>query len=160
LLKANVNINQIEKKVTLLNMALSNKIAEGYLKLFSPNNSGDFRVVSKSKKVERIKLNVLDNFTSKISRNNSLIFMDAQGHEPEIFLGGKKTLKKKIPMIFELMPSIIKKLNPEGLYNSIKHYKNLTDLRENKILKMNKTNFLKIYYLYEKNKSYTDIMVF
>jgi hypothetical protein len=33
-------------------------------------------------------------------------------------------------------------------------------LRENKILKMNKTNFLKIYYLYEKNKSYTDIMVF
>ena len=141
-------------------MALSNKIAEGYLKLFSPNNSGDFRVVSKSKKVERIKLNVLDNFTSKISRNNSLIFMDAQGHEPEIFLGGKKTLKKKIPMIFELMPSIIKKQNPEGLYNSIKHYKNLTDLRENKILKMNKTNFLKIYYLYEKNKSYTDIMVF
>lgn len=160
LLKANVNINQIEKKVTLLNMALSNKIAEGYLKLFTPNNSGDFRVVSKSKKVERIKLNVLDNFTSKISRNNSLIFMDAQGHEPEIFLGGKKTLKKKIPMIFELMPSIIKKQNPEGLYNSIKHYKNLTDLRENRILKMNKTNFLKIYYLYEKNKSYTDIMVF
>jgi FkbM family methyltransferase len=160
LLKANVNINQIEKKVTLLNMALSNKIAEGYLKLCTPNNSGDFRVVSKSKKVERIKLNVLDNFTSKISRNNSLIFMDAQGHEPEIFLGGKKTLKKKIPMIFELMPSIIKKQNPEGLYNSIKHYKNLTDLRENRILKMNKTNFLKIYYLYEKNKSYTDIMVF
>ena len=160
LLKANVNINQIEKKVTLLNMALSNKIAEGYLKLFSPNNSGDFRVVSKSKKVERIKLNVLDNFTSKISRNNSLIFMDAQGHEPEIFLGGKKTLKKKIPMIFELMPSIIKKRNPEGLYNSIKHYKNLTDLRENRIFKMSKINFFKIYGRYEKNKSYTDVMVF
>jgi len=160
LLTANVNINQIEKKVTLFNLALSDKVTKGYLKLFDPNNSGDFRVVKKAKNVEKIDLDILDNFTSKINKNNSLIFMDAQGHEPEIFVGGRKTLKKKIPMIFELQPSIIKKRNPEGLYDSIKHYKNLTDLRENKIFKMNKINFFKIYDCYEKSKSYTDVMVF
>ena len=160
LLTANVNINQIEKKVTLFNLGLSDKVTKGYLKLFNPNNSGDFRVVKKTKNVEKIQLNILDNFTSKINKNNSLIFMDAQGHEPEIFIGGRKTLKKKIPMIFELMPSIIKKRNPEGLYDSIKHYKNLTDLRENRIFKMSKINFFKIYGRYEKNKSYTDVMVF
>jgi len=161
LLNANVNINQIEKKVTLLNMALSDKIAKGYLHLFDPNNTGDFRVVKKAKNVEEIKLNILDNFTSKINKNNSLIFMDAQGHEPEIFLGAKKTLKKKIPMIFELMPSILKKKNAEELYKSILHYQNLTDLKGNKVFKMSKVNFLKIYHRYEKNKSsYTDVMVF
>jgi hypothetical protein len=142
-------------------MALSDKIAKGYLKLINPNNTGDYRVVKKTKNTEEIKLNILDNFTSKINKNNSLIFMDAQGHEPEIFLGAKKTLKKKIPMIFELMPSILKKKNPEGLYKSIKHYQNLTDLKENKVFKMSRVNFLKIYHRYEKNKSsYTDVMVF
>ena len=75
-------------------MALSDKIAKGYLKLINPNNTGDYRVVKKTKNTEEIKLNILDNFTSKINKNNSLIFMDAQGHEPEIFLGAKKTLKK------------------------------------------------------------------
>ena len=160
LLTANININQMEKKVTLFNLALSDKIKKGYLKLSSPNNSGDFRVVKEAKSAEKIKLNILDNFTSQVNKNNSLIFMDAQGHESEIFLGGKKTLKKKIPIIFELQPDLIKKRIPEVLYNSIQHYNNLADLRTNKILTMNKINFFKIFDHYERNKSYTDVMVF
>ena len=160
LLTANININKIEKKVTLFNIALGDKVSKGYLKLFHPNNSGDFRVVKKSRNTERIEINILDNFTSKINKKNSLLFMDAQGHEPEIFLGGKKTLKKMIPIIFELMPIIMKKNNPNVLYNLIKHYKNLTDLRENEVLKMNKINFFKLYHKYEKNRSYTDVMVY
>lgn len=160
LLTINININKIEKKVTLFNIALGNKVSKGYLKLFYSNNSGDFRVVKKSRNTERIEINILDNFTSKINKKNSLIFIDAQGHEPEIFLGGKKTLKKMIPIIFELMPIIMKKNNPNVLYDLIKHYKNLTDLRENKVLKMNKINFFKLYHKYEKNRSYTDVMMF
>ena len=59
------------------------------------------------KGTEKIKLNILDNYTSKINKKNSIILIDAQGHEPEIFLGAKKTLKKKVPLIFELMPNLI-----------------------------------------------------
>ena len=94
LLKANININKIEKKVTLFNFGLSKKIYNGYLKK-NPNDSGDSRVVKLKKGTEKIKLNILDNFTSKINKKNSIILIDAQGHEPEIFLGAKKTLKKK-----------------------------------------------------------------
>jgi len=94
LLKANININKIEKKVTLFNFGLSKKIYNSYLKK-NPNDSGDSRVVKLKKGTEKIKLNILDNFTSKINKKNSIILIDAQGHEPEIFLGAKKTLKKK-----------------------------------------------------------------
>lgn len=160
LLTANININKLEKKVTLFNIALGDKKTKGYLKLFHPNNSGDYRVVNKARNTESIEINILDNFTSKINNKNSLIFMDAQGHEPEIFFGGKKTLKKTIPIIFELMPVIMKKQNPILLYNFIKHYKYLTDLREKKVRQMNKINFLNIYRKYEINGTYTDVMIF
>ena len=159
LLKANININKIEKKVTLFNFGLSKKIYNGYLKN-NPNNSGDLRVVRLKKGAEKIKLNILDNFTSKINNKNSIILIDAQGHEPEIFLGAKKTLKKKVPLIFELMPNLINENQLKIIFNAILHYKKLIDLKEEKIMELNKTNFYKIYQHYLKNKFYTDLMIF
>ena len=159
LLKANININKIEKKVTLFNFGLSKKIYNGYLKK-NPNDSGDNRVVKLKKGREKIKLNILDNFTSKINKKNSIILIDAQGHEPEIFLGAKKTLKKKVPLIFELMPNLINENQLKIIFNAILHYKKLIDLKEEKIMELNKTNFYKIYQHYLKNKFYTDLMIF
>lgn len=159
LLKANININKIEKKVTLFNFGLSKKIYNGYLKK-NPNDSGDNRVVKLKKGTEKIKLNILDNFTSKINKKNSIILIDAQGHEPEIFLGAKKTLKKKVPLIFELMPNLINENQLKIIFNAILHYKKLIDLKEEKIMELNKTNFYKIYQHYLKNKFYTDLMIF
>ena len=78
---------------------------------FEKNNSGDYRL-TKKRTGEQVRLDLLDNFTKKMNKKNSLIFVDAQGHEPEIFIGGKKTLKKKIPIVFELMPSIMNIKNP------------------------------------------------
>lgn len=159
LLKANININKIEKKVTLFNFGLSKKIYNGYLKN-NLNNSGDHRVVKLKKGAEKIKLNILDNFTTKINKENSIILIDAQGHEPEIFLGAKKTLKKKVPLIFELMPNLINENQLKIIFNAILHYKKLIDLKEKKIMELNKINFYKIYQHYLKNKFYTDLMIF
>ena len=159
LLKANININKIEKKVALFNFGLSKKVYNGYLKN-NPNNSGDHRVVKLKKGTEKIKLNILDNFTSKINKKNSIILIDAQGHEPEVFLGAKKTLKKKVPLIFELMPNLINENQLKIIFNAILHYKKLIDLKEEKIMELNKTNFYKIYQHYLKNKFYTDLMIF
>ena len=159
LLKANININKIEKKVTLFNFGLSKKIYNGYLKN-NPNNSGDLRVVRLKKGTEKIKLNILDNFTSKINKKNSIILIDAQGHEPEIFLGAKKTLKKNVPLIFEFIPNLINENQLKIIFNAILHYKKLIDLKEEKIMELNKTNFYKIYQHYLKNKFYTDLMIF
>ena len=33
--------------------------------------------------------------------------MDAQGHEPLIFMGSKNTLNKKIPIVFEFAPFLM-----------------------------------------------------
>ena len=158
LLTANINLNKIEKKGTLYNLALSRRISKSYLKKFDLNNSGDYRLTKKNG--EQVQLNKLDNFTNKMNKKNSLIFIDAQGHEPEIFIGGKKTLKKKIPIVFEFMPSIMNLKNPNILFNLIKHYNYLTDLRDNKLSKMNLKSFLNIYNKYIKRGSYTDLLIF
>ena len=161
LLVANLHINKIEDKVKLFNLALSNNVSSGYLKKFHPNNSGYFRVVKKDKNTEKIKLDILDNFTSEINKKNSLILVDAEGHEPEIFLGGKKTLRKKIPIIFELSPMQMQLNKKKILYKSFKHYNCLIDLRRNsRTQEMNEKNFYQIYENLLKIKSYTDILIF
>jgi FkbM family methyltransferase len=159
LLTANININKIEKNGVLFNLALSKKISKGYLKKFDSNNSGDYRLVKKDNKSEQVKLNILDNFCNNVTRKNSLICIDAQGHEFEIFRGGKKTLKKKIPIIFEFTPLMLVEKNPKILFNLIKHYEYIIDLRENIILKTNLDNFIEIFNKYKKHKSYTDLMI-
>lgn len=159
LLTANINLNKIEKKGEIYNLALSRRTSKGYLMKFEKNNSGDYRL-TKKRTGEQVRLDLLDNFTKKMNKKNSLIFVDAQGHEPEIFIGGKKTLKKKIPIVFELMPSIMNIKNPNILFNLISHYDHLTDLRGDELSKMNLKNFLKIYNRYIKNGSYTDLLIF
>lgn len=160
LLMANIYINKLDKKVRAYHLALSNKISTGYLKLFHPTNTADYRIVSKTKNAEKIKMEILDNYTSKMTKKNSLIFIDAQGHESKIFLGGKKTLNKKIPIIFELDPFLMKEENQLTLFNSIKHYSKIVDLENSKIKKMSKEVFFQILNKYLKNKSYTDVLVF
>ncbi len=159
LLNANINLNKIEKKGATYNSALSNKIARGYLKKFDKLNSGDYRL-TKKKSGEIVQLNILDNFINNINQKNALIYIDAQGHEPQIFLGGKKMLNKKVPIIFEFSPTLMTIKRPEILLKSIKHYKHLTDLKKNKVLPMNEKNFLKIYSEYKKSGTHTDLMVF
>ena len=126
---------------------------------FEKNNSGDYRL-TKKRTGEQVRLDLLDNFTKKMNKKNTLIFVDAQGHEPEIFIGGRKTLKKKIPIVFELMPTIMNIKNPNILFNLISHYDHLTDLRGDELSKMNLKNFLKIYNRLIKNGSYTDLLIF
>ena len=159
LLTANINLNKIEKKGEIYNLALSRRISKSYLMKFEKNNSGDYRL-TKKRTGEQVRLDLLDNFTKKMNKKNALIFVDAQGHEPEIFIGGRKTLKKKIPIVFELMPSIMNIKNPNILFNLISHYDHLTDLRGDELSKMNLKNFLKIYNRYIKNGSYTDLLIF
>ena len=109
LLKANIFLNEIDDRVQVYNLALSNKKANLHLGMFN-NNTADYRLLkNKQKNTEIIKSDILDNYTHNLNKNNSLVFMDAQGHEPEIFMGAKKTIRKKIPFVFEFGPSALKK---------------------------------------------------
>ena len=47
----------------------------------------------------------LQPFTSAaLDKNNTLVWIDTQGHEPDVFKGAKKLLKSKIPFVSEFWP--------------------------------------------------------
>ncbi len=160
LLKTNIFLNGLEEKIEPHNVALSNKKKKLFIKQFGPN-SGDCRIIFKnSKNTQEINCHVLDQYTKKLNKNNSIIFMYAQGHEPEIFLGAKKTIKKRIPIITEFMPSLFNNKWIQKMSYLIRNYKYFYDLKKNE----NKKNFtakelenLKNEYIV--NKDYTDILI-
>ena len=96
LLKANIFLNEIDDRVQAYNLAISNKKANLYLAIKRGNIGGNYISKNKQKNTEIVKSDILDNYTYNLNKNNSLIFIDAEGHEPNIFLGAKKTIKKKI----------------------------------------------------------------
>ena len=144
LLMANIFINELEDKIKAYHLALSDKKA--LLKLvFNKGNLGDNRILKKNNnqinlKFEKVKSDKLDNFTSKLNKNNTLIFMDVQGHESYVLKGGEKTIKKQIPIVLEFAPYLLEKnwiKNFNLLFNNYKYFYNL---HNNKRKKLNKEN--------------------
>ena len=145
LLAVNVYINNLGDRAQIFNLAISNKKSKTYIKKFQ--NTGDYRVVnSKNKNLELIKCDILDNYTKKLNKKNSLIFMDTQGHEPLVFLGSKKTLNKKIPIVFEFAPFLMDNNWIKGFHLIFKNYKYFYDLHNSsKRKKLNKEEIIRLY---------------
>ncbi len=160
LLASNIFLNGLGEKVKLYNLALSNKKTKLKMKKFT--NSGDQRVVKKKhKNGEIVNSDILDNYTKGLNKKNTLIFMDVQGHEPYVFMGSKKTIKKKIPIVFEFSPGLleIKWINNFKLL--FKNYKYFYDLRyKNKKIKFNNKNLINLFNeLNFKKIEYTDLLI-
>ena len=159
LLKANIFLNEVDSKVQVYNLALSNKKDILYLGMFD-NNTGDYRILkNKQKNAETVKSDILDNYTYNLNKNNSLVFMDVQGHEPEVFMGAKKTIRKKIPFIFEFTPSLMNKDWLKKISILFKYYNFFYDLKANKKKRFNAIEIKKLYNYYFINKNYTDILI-
>tara|TARA_A100001011_G_scaffold376903_1_gene440003 strand:+ start:419 stop:1303 length:885 start_codon:yes stop_codon:yes gene_type:complete len=161
LLSANIFINNIADRTKLFNIALSKN--KSYVKIKKFQNSGDYRVVkSKQNNLELVKCDILDNYTNKLNKKNSLIFMDAQGHEPFIFLGSKKTFRKKIPVVFEFAPFLMNKNWIKSFDQIFKHYKYFYDLQTPlKKEKLTKQEVIKLYNRLSsyKDDAYTDLLI-
>jgi len=143
LLQSNIFLNQVDDKIKAYNLAISNKKTNLYLAIKSGNVGGNYISKNKQKNTEIVKSDILDNYTHNLNKNNSLIFMDAEGHEPDIFLGAKKTLKKKIPIVFEFYPNLLDKNWIKKFDLVFKNYKFFYDLRgKNKKEKFNKKNLI------------------
>ena len=165
ILKANIYLNKLENKMQSNNIALSSRKGEK-LRLFKhESNRGDNRILNKKnylkRKTQIVNTDILDNYTKKLNRNNSLIWMDTQGHEFFIIQGAKKTLKKRIPLVMEFQPDLmpknwIKKSN--NLFKNYKYFYNLSDIGKNK-QKLNIETIKKLYKEIEKNKTFTDLLL-
>ncbi len=159
LLKANVLLNEIDGRTQVYNLALSNKKANLHLGMFS-NNTGNYRIFkNKQKNTEIVKSDILDNYTYNLNKNNSLVFMDTEGHEPDIFMGAKKTIRKKIPFVFEFGPSMLKKGWLKKISILFKYYNFFHDLKTNKKKRFNTIEIKKLYNHYLKNNNSTDILI-
>ena len=160
LLASNIYLNSLEDKSKLFNLAISNKKNKLKIKKFS--NSGDYRVVNKNQKnAEIVKSDILDNYTNNLNKNNTLIFMDVQGHEPMVFLGARKTIRKKIPIVFEFSPNLLKKNWINGFGLLLKNYKYFYNLSDPvKKFKFNRKRLIGLFNnLKLKKCDYTDLLI-
>ena len=160
LLTSNIFLNGLGKQTILYNLALSNKKTKLKMKKFT--NSGDQRVVKKNhKNAVIVRGDILDNYTKGLNKKNSLVFMDVQGHEPNVFMGSKKTIKKKIPFVFEFSPSLLEKKWIRNFKLLFKHYKYFYDLRyKNKKIKFNNKNLINLFNeMNFKKIEYTDLLI-
>ena len=160
LLETNINLNFLEDRIEAYNLALSSKKRKLFIKQFDVN-SGDCRILNKKqKKSQIINCEKLDNFTAKFRKKNSLIFMYAQGHEPEIFLGARKTIQRKIPIITQFIPSLFNDAWLKKLSFLFTHYNYFYDLKKNEKKKLFKPQeIIKLHSEYIANNNYTDILI-
>jgi len=160
ILKANIFINEIDDRVQVYNLAISNKKANLHLGTTRGNTGLNRILKNKPKNTEIVKCDILDNYTDNLNKNNSLIFIDAEGHEPNIFLGAKKTIKKKIPIVFEFLPSGFDKNWIKNFDLAFKNYKFFYNLRDrNRKEKFNAIEIKKLYNHHLKNNNFTDILI-
>ena len=161
LLKANIFLNEIDDRVQAYNLAISNKKANLHLGTTKVNTDGNRILRNKQKNTEIVKSDILDNYTYNLNKNNSLIFIDAEGHETNIFLGAKKTIKKKIPIVFEFYPSLLDKSWIKNYDLVFKNYRFFYNLHgKNRKEKFNKENLIALFNkVNSMEKKYTDLMI-
>ena len=123
------------------------------------NSGSNYIVKNKQKNTEKVKSDILDNYTYNLNKNNSLIFMDVESHEYNIFLGAKKTIKKKIPFIFEFAPYLFKKDWLKKISVLYKYYNFFYDIKTSKMKKFNAIQMKKLYNHYLPGNGFTNILV-
>ena len=163
LLKVNILINNLENKVKLYDLALTNKKTKKTLKSDLKLNRGDNRLINEKKigkNFFEVKTDLLDNFTLKYNKDNCLIKIDVQGEESIILFSSQKTLSKKIPIIIEFEPYNLKKNWKKYFVYIFKYYKYFYDLKsaENKKKTNTPDNLEDLCQNYLNKKSFTDIL--
>ncbi len=130
LLQHNIRQNGLEDKVLCLPFAASDKSGKIQFEI-SDANFGDHRVRSNlfannspelyqesSRRIIEVESNQLDRIIEKLPesfiKEISIIWIDVQGYEGYVFLGGKHLLAKGIPVIAEIWPYGMKRAGMDG----------------------------------------------
>lgn len=97
ILKKNIEINQLNDKVKIFNIGLSNQKINGSILEYHRDNIGETRIKQDSN--GNLMLDRLDNITFE---DNTIDFIkiDVEGHELEVLQGARETLLKYRPVVF------------------------------------------------------------
>ncbi len=97
ILKKNVELNNLNDKIKIFNIGLSDKKTNGSISFYNHNNIGSTRI--KQNTDGNLLLNKLDNI--KIEENTvDFVKIDVERHELEVLQGARETLIKYKPAIF------------------------------------------------------------
>jgi len=169
ILMSNIYLNNLEDKVESHNLALTDEENSSLLlKIYNKGNSGKHKVLkdSKNKKfnneeVQKTRGETLDKIAPNITREDSLIWIDAEGYEGIILKGASSSISKKIPIVVEFDPEMI---NDYDSLNHFKllfpHYSTFYDLSQ-KIpspIELNESDLKKIYNSLLSEKKHTDLL--
>jgi len=138
-LMANVYLNGLRKKVASHNIALTDEDNSSvYLEINEDKNYGDHKIIDglvtsdtlKEKNIRVVRGETLDKIAPNLKKENSLIWMDAQGYEGIILKGAKQSIEKQIPMVLEFTPFFIEKNGSYDCFKLLLCYSVVYDLNE------------------------------
>jgi FkbM family methyltransferase len=143
LLQVNQLLNGVNEKCRNFNIAASN--FEGMVEFeLSPNNFGDHRIRStslsegdelyaeKSRMTVDIKAAPVSSFLSKLGMaltEIGLIWIDTQGHDGHVLAGCSSLLEARVPVVAELWPYGLKRVDGYPLFRGAVDGKRIFDLR-------------------------------
>lgn len=174
LLKTNIILNSLEKKIAIIEKALG-KEESGNIKFeLSEINYGDHRVHTDSKikkyddennrKLIRVNLTNLDTVLNNHKTCQYFIWIDVQGYEGHVLQGAKETLKHGYPIVIEFWPhgmsgSESYELLVSSLMNApYNYYYDLNNKNCEKKL-LNKENLDKLFNELEHEDDHTDLLI-
>jgi len=162
ILKINIFLNHLNKKIIPLDFCLSSKNNDNLSFKMSNTNYGDtrFNKDNKNNSFPTNKVKKLDSFLKLVNPLKTLIKIDAQGFEPEVLLGSKLFLIFKPPLILELDPIIINKDNFMKMLDLIKkNYTNFFDLNEINSKRNNVIYLENLFFRLKKSKKLSNILI-
>jgi len=120
LLRANLALNEIESRVTVYPVALSDHAGTFDLEISPDNNRGDHRLVSSRSPIDppeamsesrrphiSVRASTLDEILDKTSvapTSVSLVWLDTQGHEGFVLAGASRVIQARVPFVIEFWP--------------------------------------------------------
>ena len=140
ILKKNTVINNLEERITVRQMALSDRKGVAKISL-NPNNHGDNRLFGKSEdrnstweKID-VPVDTLDNYLDENgieAKDIALLWIDSQGHEGQIFVGAEKLLShRSTPIFSEFWPEGLRASGNDELFLEMveKHFSLFVDMK-------------------------------
>ena len=165
LLKLNVSLNNLEDKIKTFNYALSSENNKLLNLEVSEANSGDHRIrlsdrkkgvhEEEKKEVKSVMSKTFDSLFTNVNPKEDLIWIDAQGFEPNILSGADKLIISGAPIVIEFWPYALKQNDFwQKMQEVIRKFKFFSDISKDpfQIIEINQKNIQKLFSGWDEEK--------
>jgi FkbM family methyltransferase len=170
-LSLNVMLNGVSSKVRLVNRAIGDRDDEQVEFELSTNNFGDHRVRSLAetlpgdgaRRTIHVTTQTLDTALVGVDLDHTLLFIDTQGYEGQVLMGGRATLRHRPPMVIEFAPEDLKR---QGGFPALKSalisagYKHFTIVSQPDITRdLTEATLNELHEVLSKDRQFTDLLI-